>query len=168
MIFNLLNRATVPSFSLLMFYYQIDVLGFSEGFMSNMTTVSYLGLGIGSFVYAKFMTDINFKVIIRYGLLLLTGISMIDLILVFRLYKDMNIAPEYIVVIITLFGNIADFTIKTMPTLVIGSLLCPKGNEATLFTMFNSMNNIGISISSLLGPAIADSLNIHDPSDPNI
>ncbi|CAG9313479.1 unnamed protein product [Blepharisma stoltei] len=168
MIFNFLNRATVPSFSMLMFYFYFDKVGFSKEFTSALTTISFIGLACGSFVYAKFFTKIAFKKLMFWGLIFITFFSMIDFLLIFGVYKDIGIKAEYIAVFSTFIGNIADFTIRMMPTLVIASLLCPNGSEATLFTLFNSSNNIGISVSSLLGPMIANTLGIYNANNPNI
>ncbi|WVZ73582.1 hypothetical protein U9M48_021870 [Paspalum notatum var. saurae] len=49
---------------------------------------------------------------------------------------------------------------KMMPFLILSRQLCPPGIEVTLFALFMSINNLGSTLGSFLGAALASGLNI--------
>lgn len=49
---------------------------------------------------------------------------------------------------------------RMMPFLILSGQLCPPGIEGTLFALFMSINNLGSTLGSFLGAALASALNI--------
>lgn len=55
-----------------------------------------------------------------------------------------------------------------MPFLIISGQLCPPGIEGTLFALFMSINNLGATLGSFFGAALASVLNISSESFDNL
>lgn len=55
-----------------------------------------------------------------------------------------------------------------MPFLIISGQLCPPGIEGTLFALFMSINNLGVTVNSFLGAGLASLLSISSNSFGNL
>ncbi|CAG9310539.1 unnamed protein product [Blepharisma stoltei] len=161
-------RSCSPSFSELMSYFMRDELKFSATFMSFLTTLSYFMLALGSILYGKFIVNWEFSSALGVGQILLTFLGGVDILLVTKSYKNIGASPYYFVLGGDAFGSVIEYTFRKLPMLVLGGQLCPLGIEATLFSLFASASNFGVSVASTEGAFIMKMTGINSSSNKNI
>lgn len=61
-----------------------------------------------------------------------------------------------------------NYTCRLMPFLILSGQLCPPGIEGTLFALFMSINNLGSTLGSFAGAALASFLNLSSGSFDNL
>nr|XP_018685241.1 PREDICTED: probable folate-biopterin transporter 4 isoform X1 [Musa acuminata subsp. malaccensis] len=106
-------------------------------------------------------------IILRYAHIGLAIVSLLDIMLVSKLHNQLAMPDKYIVLWGSAFGD-AIKQFKLMPFLIISGQLCPPGIEGTLFALFMSINNLGATLGSFLGAALASLLNISSESFDNL
>jgi hypothetical protein len=77
--------------------------------------------------------------------------GLLDVILVLHWNREVGISDEVTAVGGDVVQEAISFTFKSMPLLVIAAKLCPEGVEASLFSLFMSVNNLGFVISMQYG-----------------
>ncbi|XP_020690704.1 probable folate-biopterin transporter 4 isoform X2 [Dendrobium catenatum] len=105
--------------------------------------------------------------ILRLAHVGLGAVNFLDIVLVSGLNTRLSIPDKYMV----LGGSaVADAInqFKLMPFLILSGQLCPPGIEGTLFALFMSINNLGSSVGSFYGAALASVLGISTNSFRNI
>lgn len=70
MIFLFFARALVPSFPDIMYYFLINVIGFSKGIIASLTLVIFFGLFTGSIIYNRFLKHIDYPKLMFCGLII--------------------------------------------------------------------------------------------------
>jgi len=155
-LFVFFARACSPSFPELMVYFMKDQLNFTASFISLLTTVGFVALGIGSFCYNKYLKNWEFRKVLGWGQVLLALIGLFDIMLVTGFYELISIPPQ----VFALGGDtvtvMVQFTFNVMPLFVLYSKLCPEGCEATLFALFASVSNVSIAFSVMFGGLLTD------------
>ncbi|KAL6850143.1 hypothetical protein ACP4OV_020770 [Aristida adscensionis] len=153
------SNVTVPNISTVMFYYQTEVLRLEASFLGNARVIGWLSLMFGTYIYNRYFKHKKLRNILVFAHVGLAIICLLDIVLVSRLHVQYGIADEYMV----LWGSaLADAInqFKMMPFLILSGQLCPPGIEGTLFALFMSINNLGSTLGSFLGAALASALNI--------
>ncbi|XP_062179336.1 probable folate-biopterin transporter 4 isoform X1 [Phragmites australis] len=153
------SNVTIPNISTVMFYYQTEVLHLEASFLGTARVIGWFSLMLGTYIYNRYFKHKKLRNIIVFAHVGLAIISLLDIILVSRLHVQYGIADKYMV----LWGSaLADAInqFKMMPFLILSGQLCPPGIEGTLFALFMSINNLGSTLGSFLGAALASALNI--------
>lgn len=94
-------------------------------------------------------------------------VILLDIVLVSRSNAQFSIKDKYMVI----GGSAVTDAInqfKFMPFLILSGQLCPPGIEGTLFALFMSINNLGSTVSSFYGAALASALDISSNSFDNL
>ena len=151
LIFVVILRGSCPRFSELYFYFLIDVLKLNTLFISSLGTLGYVAMMFGGFVYHNYLKDKEYRELLGKGQIIMVGLSLIDLALVGKVYEKVGVPGWTLVMGAEVFGSIIDFCFISMPMLVLGAQICPKGIEGTFFSMFTSVYNIGGYLSGLFG-----------------
>lgn len=66
-LFLFVARALVPTYGDIMYYFIINEIGFSKGFIAALTLAAYIALFIGSSFYNCFFKHINYPKLIFFG-----------------------------------------------------------------------------------------------------
>lgn len=160
LIFVVILRGSCPRFSELYFYFLIDVLGLSTLFISSLGTFGYVSMVFGGFVYQNYLKDKEYRELLGKGQIIMVALCLIDLALVVKLYEKFGLPGWTLVMGAEILGSIVDFCFISMPILVLGAQICPKGIEGTFFSMFTSVYNIGGYLSGLFGGYLTQVLDI--------
>ena len=156
MSFMFFARACSPSYPELTIYFMKDELEFSATFMSLMGLVGYLSLGIGSFMYKKFLKGWSFPKILGWGQVLLAFVGVLDLLLVTKAFELLKVPATLFALGGDSVSSVVNFTFSSMPFMVLSAKLCPEGCEATLFALFSSVINLSFATSILLGGVLTE------------
>ncbi|CAN6452251.1 unnamed protein product [Victoria cruziana] len=160
-------RVTVPNISILMFYYQTEFLQMDSSFVGTTRVVGWCGLMLGSFIYSRFLKHIKLRRILMWAQVGLACLVLLDIALVSRLNVLVGVSDKTMVLgVSALTDGIQQ--LKLMPFLIISGRLCPPGIEGTLFALFMSINNLGATLSSLLGAGLASALHIQAEAFKNL
>ncbi|KAK8954680.1 putative folate-biopterin transporter 4 [Platanthera zijinensis] len=162
-----LSHVTVPNLSTVMFYYQTEVLHLEPSFLGASRVIGWLSLMVGTYIYNRYLKRMKLRRILMLAHIGLGVINLVDIVLVSRLNAWFSIEDKYMV----LGGSaVADAInqFKLMPFLILSGQLCPPGIEGTLFALFMSINNLGSTVSSFYGAALASALHISSNSFDNL
>ncbi|KAF3795359.1 putative folate-biopterin transporter 4 [Nymphaea thermarum] len=152
-------HVTVPNISISMFYYQTEFLHMDSSFVGTARVVGWCGLMLGSIIYSRFLKHVKLRTILMWAQVGLACLILLDIALVSRLNVLVGISDKAMVLGVSALAD-AVHQLKLMPFLIISGRLCPPGIEGTLFAMFMSINNLGSTLSSLLGAGLASALHI--------
>eukprot|EP00268_Persea_americana_P053149 TRINITY_DN5996_c0_g2_i4.p1 TRINITY_DN5996_c0_g2~~TRINITY_DN5996_c0_g2_i4.p1 ORF type:complete len:516 (+),score=71.52 TRINITY_DN5996_c0_g2_i4:199-1746(+) len=158
---------TIPNLSTAMFYYQTEFLHLEASFLGTARVVGWCGLMLGTLTYNRYLRHMKLRSSLMWAHIGLAIMSLLDLALVFRLNVQFGISDKLMV----LWGSaLADAInqLKMMPFLIISGQLCPPGIEGTLFALFMSINNLGLTVNSFLGAGLASLLSISSNSFGNL
>lgn len=161
------SHVAVPNLSTVMFYYQTEMLHLGASFLGASRVIGWLGLMIGTYIYNQYLKRMKLRRILMLAHIGLGVISFLDIVLVSGLNTRLSIPDKYVV----LGGSAVADTInqfKFMPFLILSGQLCPPGIEGTLFALFMSINNLGSSLGSFYGAALASFLHISSHSFHNL
>ncbi|CAO2204991.1 unnamed protein product [Urochloa humidicola] len=153
------SNVTIPNISTVMFYYQTEELHLEASFLGTARVMGWFSLILGTYTYNRYFKHKKLRNILVFAHVGLAIISLLDIALVLRLHIPHGIGDKYMV----LWGSaLADAInqFKMMPFLIMSGQLCPPGIEGTLFALFMSINNLGSTLGSFLGAALASALNI--------
>lgn len=153
------SNVTIPNISTVMFYYQTEDLNLEASFLGTARVIGWFSLMLGTYTYNRYFKQKKLRNILVFAHVGLAVITLLDIVLVSRLHVQYGIADKYMV----LWGSaLADAInqFKMMPFLILSGQLCPPGIEGTLFALFMSINNLGSTLGSFLGAAMASALNL--------
>merc|ERR1719409_962534 len=112
-------------------------------------------------LYTKYMRDWNYRSLLIMSNLLISVLSLTDLVIFSRRNLSVGIPDTWFVL-----GSSASASLvqnwQAMPTIVIMSQLCPKGMEATMYALLAGCHNLGGAISSYFGAYVLHLLKV-DP-----
>ena len=131
------------------FFYERE-LGFTADEFGMLDVMGFIVQIIGTYIYKRFLRKVAFSKIFGYSLLTSFLLENTLLLLVLHVNRQIGI-PDYVFafaerVVLTLVSQFV-----TMPMVVLGARVCPKGVEATLYALLMSITNFGGVISSEWG-----------------
>ncbi|MDP3999717.1 MAG: MFS transporter [bacterium] len=129
------------------YYYQKDVLKFSDVLIGNIETVGSIAFVIGTFLYGIYSKRISYEILIRS--IIITGVIGN---LMFYFYRDATSA--YIISALNPIITIAGF----LGTLTIAAKACPKYAEAIVFALLMSLYNFAGRLGSLAGAKLYEQI----------
>lgn len=151
LIFVIILRGSSPRYSELYTYFLVDELKLSPVFMSSLGIFNYSSMMIGGFVYHNFLKNKEYRDILCQGQLIIAALTFIDLGLVLKVYAAVGMPGWSFVLGGEIIGSMVDLCFTSMPLLVMGAKICPVKIEATFFSLFTSVFNIGGAFSGLIG-----------------
>ncbi|KAF2285765.1 hypothetical protein GH714_007713 [Hevea brasiliensis] len=162
-----LAHVTVPNLSTVMFYYQTESLNLDASFLGTARVVGWLGLMLGTFTYNRYLKTMKLRKILLSAHIGLSFMSLLDMILVSRISLAYGISDKITVLCGSALADAIN-QFKFMPFLILSGRLCPPGIEGTLFALFMSINNLGSTLGSFTGAALASFLNLSSGSFDNL
>ncbi|KAG8658171.1 hypothetical protein MANES_03G125066v8 [Manihot esculenta] len=162
-----LAHITVPNLSTVMFYYQTEYLNLNASFLGTVRVVGWLGLMLGTFAYNRYLKSMKLRKILLSAHIGLSLMSVLDMILVSRISLAYGISDKIMVLCGSALADAIN-QFKLMPFLILSGQLCPPGIEGTLFALFMSINNLGSTLGSFAGAALASFLNLSSGSFDNL
>lgn len=129
------------------YYYQKDVLKFSDVLIGNIDTVGSITFVIGTFLYGLVSKKIRYEILIRA--IIITGVIGN---LMFYWYRDAISA--YIISALAPIITMAGF----LGTLTIAAKACPKYAEAIVFALLMSLYNFAGRLGSLAGAKLYEQI----------
>jgi MFS family permease len=132
-----------PSFGPAFFYYQTDVLGFSQTFIGTLASLGAAAGIAGAAVYARLARRLALKRLIVWSI---GGGVLVTL--AYLGYRDAASA----VVVTLVFGAIGMIT--HLAFLDLAAKACPRGTEATFFALLMSVYNLGTRSAEWTGASL--------------
>lgn len=136
------------------FFYERE-LAFTPAEFGMLDVMGYVVAIIGTWLYKKYLRHVSFQKIFTISLIVSFILENTLLLLVFHVNRDMGIPDFWFAaierVVITIVGQFI-----TMPMVVMGARVCPRGIEASLYAFLMSISNIGGVVSSEWGSLLTD------------
>lgn len=161
------SHIAVPNLSTVMFYYQTEVLHLEASFLGTARVIGWLGLMLGTYIYNTWFKHMKLRRVLMIAHFGLAAINVVDIALVSRSNVRFGIPDKYMVLGGSAMGDAIN-QFKMMPFLILSGQLCPPGIEGTLFALFMSINNLGNTVGSFFGAALASILDISSGSYHNL
>lgn len=136
-----------PSFGPAFFYYQTDVLGFSQTFIGVLSSLGAAASIVGAFAYARLSRRYSLKRLIVWSI----GAGVAGT-LAYLVYRGRASA----IIITVVFGAIGMTT--QLAFLDLAAKACPRRAEATFFALLMSVYNLGSQGSQVVGGYLYDFL----------
>jgi hypothetical protein len=170
LIFMLISRAIIPSYSDIMYYFMINVLEFSKKTIALLALASFSTAIIGSFFYNIFLKKWEFRVTMIIAHVIIAWAVMTTYLLVSRISKEVFGINDVLFALFTDSAlEILFVAFVFMPMLVVQTKIIPKNVEATVYSVFASLRNIAHDfISPVVGGVIAQCFNVSKNNFKNI
>jgi len=133
-----------------------------EFYTSVLGTVGAICSLVGIFSYQRYMRGWTYRNLLLMTNLVLSALSVLDVIMLSRLNLKMGIPDRAFVLGSSVFQTVIGQWMW-MPGVVILSQLCPKGMEATMYALLAGCHNLGNTIASNCGALVLQYLGC-DPS----
>ncbi|XP_020598623.1 probable folate-biopterin transporter 4 isoform X2 [Phalaenopsis equestris] len=143
-----------------------EVLHLGASFLGASRVIGWFGLMIGTYIYNQHLKRMKLRKILMLAHIGLGAVNLLDIVLVSGLNTRLSIPDKYMVLGSAVSDAINQF--KFMPFLILSGQLCPPGIEGTLFALFMSINNLGSSVGSFYGAALASLLDVSYSSFHNL
>jgi MFS family permease len=134
-----------PSFGAAFFYYQTDVLGFSQPFIGALASLGAAAGILGALGYAPLSRRLSLRRLI-VGLIGASAVAT----LAYLLYRG----PASAVAVTVLFGVVGMAT--QLAFLDLAAKACPRRAEATFFALLMSVSNLGTRSAEWVGANLYD------------
>lgn len=134
-----------PSFGPAFFYYETDVLGFSQTFIGVLSSLGAAASIAGAWAYARLSRTFSLKRLIVWSI----GAGALGM-LAYLGYRG----PASAVIITVLFGAIGMTT--QLAFMDLAAKACPRHAEATFFALLMSVHNLGMRSGEWTGANLYD------------
>uniref|UniRef100_A0A1D1YWC3 5'-methylthioadenosine/S-adenosylhomocysteine nucleosidase n=1 Tax=Anthurium amnicola TaxID=1678845 RepID=A0A1D1YWC3_9ARAE len=162
-----LSHISIPNLATIMFYYQTEVLHLDASFLGTARVIGWFGLMLGTFIYNRYLKRLRLRRMLMGAHIGLGILNFFDVALVARVNVRFGISDKLMVLCGSALSDAVN-QFKMMPFLVLSGQLCPPGIEGTLFALFMSINNLGSTLGSFFGAALASMLNISSQNFDNL
>lgn len=142
----------MPGPSSAMFFFNVNVLGFSATFLATISVVSAGAQVLGLVFYHRCLTGVPFRLLFAAATLLCAVISATPLIQVWRLNRRWGIDDHVFALVDTFIIDLIG-EILWIPVLVLCSRLCPPSAQGTTYAIFLSIHNLGGWMAGMLSSA---------------
>ena len=139
--------------------FMLGPLAFDESMLGYLATIGSVGSLLGVMLYRGCLRGINLRILFSVTLVVACGLSLTQLILVFRVNKAWGIPDFWFAFGDEVINSVAQFVIQ-MPVLVLCATLCPPGVEGTLYAFLTVVNNVALSVSSNLSAVVTDAFGV--------
>ena len=134
-----------PSIGTALFYYQTDVLKFSQQFIGGLSSIASASAIAGALLYGVFSKSFPFRWILNSAI----GVGVVST-LGFLGY----VGPYSAIVLDVAFGAVG--MVATLAFLDLAAKACPKQAEGTFFALLMSVYNGGAQLSQIIGGWLYD------------
>lgn len=151
MLYFLVTGLVSPSFGTFGYYFYLNVIGISKFAYAMLTVVGYAALLVGTLLYNKYFTEMEFRSLILMDAVLTILIAPFTYILVFRKTVDWGISDMSIIIFSSTVSEILSTCFIFLPMSIIMTKICPKHIEATSFALLTGVHNFRYDIRSWIG-----------------
>jgi predicted MFS family arabinose efflux permease len=123
-----------------MYYYEKDVLKFSDVFIGYIAAAGGIGFMVGTVFFSSLARRITYDKLLR--LIVITGAGSTLLYVFFR-----DARSALIITVVTALVGVITF----LGTLTIAAKACPKYAEGTVFALLMSVFNVGSQVGDIIG-----------------
>jgi len=134
-----------PSIGTALFYYQTDVLKFSQQFIGGLSSIASASAIAGALLYGALSKDFPFRWILNSAI----GVGVVS-----TLGYLGYVGPYSAIVLDAAFGAVG--MIATLAFLDLAAKACPKQAEGTFFALLMSVYNGGAQLSQIIGGWLYD------------
>lgn len=144
-----LSVIIIPSYADYMYYYCINIVGFSKMDMSLFGMLEFFTLFVGVAIFNTFFKEKE----IRYLLINANVINCIGSIggIMFVLGKTMGLSPYVFVVLTSLIFDTVSTSLAFLPGMVIFAKLIPESIETSMFSLLVGITNAAMMVSKFTG-----------------
>jgi len=132
----------VPSTSAAAYFYFTNHLHMGESVMAVVMTVSMGTWLVGVIFYENFLRKTSVRKILGCGTILASTVALLAILLYTGANQTLGIPDEAFVICDTSMVT-AVKTVAQLPLMTMMAILCPKGAEATLYSTFTGIMNLG-------------------------
>ena len=156
-----------PGYGSAMTFFYEKKLGFTPDEFGALDVMGYVVQVFGTFLYKRYLRKVSFIKIFGCALAICFFLENTMLLLILHVNRDMGI-PDFVFafaerVVLTLVSQFI-----TMPMVVLGARLCPKGVEATLYALLMSITNFGGVISTEWGSLLTEMFGVTSTNFANL
>ena len=150
----MLIMTVTPSYYESSFYFLTDVKGFTKIDFGNLTIILMVIFFINSIINKRFLNLFKPQKVIIYTTIIAFLFSS-----VYNIWIFFNLKSKLIIfAAISLYIGFKALSVK--PIFNLGFLVCPKGYEGSVMGLFYSIRDLGDTLASLFGSALAYLLDI--------
>ena len=170
LIYMLISAAILPSFPDIMYYWMINVLQFSKEVIALLTLIGFITAIAGPLIYNWLLKNLEFRTAMLIAHVLIGIAIIVNLMLVTRFSRDVLGINDVLFSIFTDSAlEILYVAFVFMPSLVVQTKIIPKNVEATVYSLFTSMNNFTRGfVSPMFGGIIAGTFNVTNDNFENL
>eukprot|EP00656_Telonema_subtile_P033849 TRINITY_DN3787_c0_g1_i2.p1 TRINITY_DN3787_c0_g1~~TRINITY_DN3787_c0_g1_i2.p1 ORF type:complete len:272 (-),score=72.92 TRINITY_DN3787_c0_g1_i2:133-948(-) len=132
----------VPSTSAAAYFYFTNHLHMGESVMAVVMTAAMGTWLLGVVFYNACLRTVSIRKVLGWGTLLAAVVTLLAILLYTGANKKLGIPNEAFVVTDTSMVS-AVKTVAQLPLMTMMAMLCPKGAEATLYSTFTGIMNLG-------------------------
>ena len=130
----------IPSFGEYMYFYQIDVLGFSNQTYAFLQLIGFVGIFLGSLLFKSASKLLGMRAMIVIACLV-NFIGAIGQLLFVR-GVTLGMSPFAFISIINLFTDAVYFAFETMTAITLIAKIIPQKVEASMYSLFMGLLNL--------------------------
>ena len=169
-LFIFLSNSLTPDIETAMFYWYTNSPEgpmFTPQFVGYISGIAYGAMFLGILIYNRYLSSWKYRTIFATTMLFLTGMGLIDIILVKRWNISIGIPDEVMILGDSALSPMAR-RFYVMPLFILAAKVCPTGAEATVFSLLTALNNFGSSISVYSGSLVLYYFDIKDGNYQNL
>ena len=158
MIFFVIMGCSVPNFTDFLYYYQIEVTGFTQIEYSLLQVLSYITLFVSTFIYSGLLKEWETRTMMLTAMVInMVGAAMTVL---FTTQRTFGLPPLVFVCLTSTVTDTLYNAYTTLPAMVLVAKLIPENVESAMFAMFTGLLNfsnlfaskeLGILINKFIG-----------------
>jgi len=145
--------AATPSSYTAFFYFLVNELKFTSGFLGVLTCVRHVAMMAGTYAYSRWFRNVPYRTFFIILIVLSAVMGASPVILVTHMNTRIGLPNSLFAAGDDLFLSVIG-QIALMPCLVLAAKLCPKGIEASLYASFVSILNFAGIVSEYSGALI--------------
>jgi len=145
---------TTPSYGDILTYFYKEELSFTPDEFGSLDVLGHVVSIVGTIIYKKYLRKVKLRTIFCWALVASFILENTMLLLVLHVNRDWGI-PDYVFAFIERIALTLAGQFVTMPMVVLGAKLCPKGVEGTTYALLMSITNLGGIVGSELGSMLA-------------
>lgn len=149
----------MPKIGTILFYYEVNELGFQPDFFGMIGSASSIASLLGIVLYNQKLKSIHSRVILKWTCIISAVLGMLPLILVTHVNRLIGIPDVWLSILDDIILSIFS-QITMIPILVLATQICPHGVEAMLYATITSANNLSSNIGKLLGGILTNILGV--------
>jgi hypothetical protein len=166
-LFTFLWNSIYLSYSSIMNYYLLDVAGVTSSTLGIAGALANFFSFVGMILPDK-LFNFTAKGKFFYGTLLLTLVSVPDLMIVTKFNEYLGVSVTVLLFGSTTFSSVIYTAFYQLPTLVIFAHVTPKDVEATFFSFLSAVFNISMNLGLVFSGIVMNVTGINSSTSPDI